>query len=165
MQRLTLILLPLLILAIAGPAMAVAQEKGSIELKSIAEVEIENVNPDGQKVVKRIPAAKVVPGNEVIYTNIYTNVGTEAAARVVITNPIPEHMQYQPSSAMGTETAITFSVDGGHTYDSPGRLMIKEADGSRRPARPSEYTHIRWARQKPLDPGANGQVSFRAILE
>ena len=165
MQRLTLILLPLLILAVASPVLAVAQEKGTIELKSIAEVEVEDFNAEGKKVTKRIPAAKVVPGSEVIYTNVYTNVGKEAAANVVITNPIPKHMQYQPSSAEGAETAITFSVDGGQSYDSPGRLMVVEADGSKRPAKPSEYTHIRWARQKPLDPGADGQVSFMAILE
>ncbi len=89
MQRLTLVLLPLMILALASPAMALAQDKGTIELKSIAEVEIEDFNAEGQKVVKRVPAAKVVPGSEVIYTNLYTNVGSEAAAKVVITNPIP----------------------------------------------------------------------------
>ena len=165
MRRLTLILLPLLILALASTAMAVAQEKGTIELRSIAELEVEDFDAEGKKMVKRVPAAKVVPGSEVIYTNIYTNVGTDAAANVVITNPIPEHMQYQPSSAEGAETAITFSVDGGQTYDSPERLLIVEADGSKRPAKPSEYTHIRWVRQKPLDPGADGQVSFRAILQ
>lgn len=165
MQRLTLVLLPLMILALASPAMALAQDKGTIELKSIAEVEIEDFNAEGQKVVKRVPAAKVVPGSEVIYTNLYTNVGSEAAAKVVITNPIPQHMQYLPASAQGVDTAITFSIDGGQTYDAPDRLMVVQADGTKRQATPTDYTHIRWARQKALDAGKNGQVSFRARLE
>ena len=165
MQRLTLILLPLLILALASPAMALAQQKGTIELKSIAEVEVEGFNAEGQKVTKRVPAAKVVPGSEVIYTNVYTNRGSEAAAKVVITNPIPEHMQYIPASAQGTDTVITFSIDGGQTYARPERLFVVESDGAKRQAQPSEYTHIRWARQKALDPGKNGQVSFRARLD
>jgi len=33
MQRLTIILLPLLILALASPALALAQDEGTIELK------------------------------------------------------------------------------------------------------------------------------------
>ena len=165
MQRLTLVLLPLLILALASPALALAQDEGTIELKSIAEVEIEDFNAEGQKVLKRVPAAKVVPGSDVIYTNIYTNVGSQTAAQVVITNPIPEHMQYLPASADGADMAITFSIDGGQTYNTPERLMVVQADGTERQATPAEYTHIRWARLKGLDPGVNGQVSFRARLE
>ncbi len=164
MQRLILVLLPILLLTLASPTLALAQDKGTIELKSIAEVEVEDFNAEGQKVLKRIPAAKVVPGNDVIYTNTYTNVGSEATAQVVITNPVPEHMQYLSASAQGTDTAITFSIDGGQTYHAPDRLMVVEADGSKRQAKPSEYTHIRWARQKALGPGENGQVSFKARL-
>ncbi len=43
--------------------------------------------------------------------------------------------------------------------------MVVEADGSKRQAKPSEYTHIRWTRQKALGPGENGQVSFKARLK
>jgi len=165
MQRLSLVLLPLLILVVAGSAMALAQEKGTIELKSIAEVEVEDFNAEGQKVIQRVPAAKVVPGSEVIYTNHYTNVGSEAAANVVITNPVPEHMQYLAGSAQGADTAITFSIDGGQTFADPDRLLVVEADGRKRPARPEEYTHIRWARQKALAPGQQDRVAFRARLK
>jgi len=92
-------------------------------------------------------------------------VGSKTAAKVVITNPIPAHMQYLPASADGAGMAITFSIDGGQTYDTPERLMVVQADGTERRATPADYTHIRWARQQGLDPGVNGQVSFRARLE
>ena len=165
MKRLTLALLPILILALAGPFSALAQEEGSIELKSIAEVEKEDFNAEGQKVVMRVPATKVVPGDEVIYTNFYTNVGTEAASKVVITNPIPEHMLYVQASAKGAGMAITFSIDKGKTYDEPARLMKTQVDGTKRLAVPADYTHIRWVRQKALGPGEKGEVSFRARLQ
>jgi uncharacterized repeat protein (TIGR01451 family) len=165
MQRLSLVLMPLLILTLVGNAMALAQEKGTIELKSIAEMEVANFNAEGQKVIQRVPAAKVVPGSEVIYTNYYTNVGSEAAASVVITNPVPEHMQYLAGSAQGADTNITFSIDGGQTYGDPGQLIVVEADGRKRPALPEEYTHIRWERQKALAPGQQDQVAFRARLK
>ena len=165
MKRLTLVLLPILILVLAGSWPALAQEKGTIELKSIAEIEVEDFNAEGQKVIKRVPATKVVPGTEVIYTNFYTNVGTEAASKVVITNPIPEHMQYVNASAAGAGMTITFSIDGGNTYDEPAQLMKVQADGTKRLAKPAEYTHIRWVRQKALDPGEKGEVSFKARLE
>jgi len=165
MKHLSLILLSALILALAGPLPALAQEKGTIELKSIVEVEKEDFNAEGQKVTMRVPATKVVPGDEVIYTNIYTNVGTEAASKVVITNPIPEHMQYVLASATGADMAITFSIDKGNTFDAPARLMKTQADGTKQLAKPADYTHIRWVRQKALDPGEKGEVSFRARLQ
>jgi uncharacterized repeat protein (TIGR01451 family) len=165
MQHRSLILMLLLALALALPVPAPAQNEGSIELKSIAEMEVEEFNAEGRKVVKRVPAAKVVPGSEVIYTNTYTNVGSEVADKVVITNPVPEHMQYLPGSAQGADMAINFSIDGGQTYDTPARLMVVEADGTKRKAEPADYTHIRWTRQTSLPPGSQGQVSFRARLE
>ena len=165
MKHLSLIFLSILIMIMAGPFSALAQEKGTIELKSIAEVEKEDFNAEGQKVVMRVPATKVVPGDEVIYTNTYTNVGKEAASKVVITNPIPEHMQYVNASATGADMAITFSIDKGNTYDEPASLMKTQADGTKQLAKPVDYTHIRWVRQKALDPGEKGEVSFRARLQ
>ena len=70
MKRLTLVLLPVLILALAGPFPALAQEKGTIELKSIAEVEVEDFNTEGQKVIKRVPATEVLLNNSVVADRI-----------------------------------------------------------------------------------------------
>ncbi len=165
MKRSMRVALSLLILTCAGTATVWAQDKGGIELKAVAEQEVEVINESGEKEVKRVPAAKVVPGDEVIYTIYYTNVGQDLAEKVVITNPVPEHMRYAGGSALGEGAVITFSVDDGKTYDVPKNLKVLDADGKERPAKASEYTHVRWTLQKLLSPGAKGHVGFRAKLE
>ena len=142
-----------------------AYAQGHIQLKSVAQVEKEVFSQEGKKEVRREPAAKVLPGNEVIFTTFYENTSKEVAENAVITNPMPEHMIYTENSAQGKGTRITFSVDGGKTYDVPARLFIFDASGRKFPARPRDYTHIRWTFGEPLPPGAKGEVSFRAILQ
>jgi uncharacterized repeat protein (TIGR01451 family) len=145
--------------------LAQAQTKGHIKLTSKAWQEKQVFNQEGKKVLKRVPAAKVMPGDKVIFTTTYENIGKEAAENAVITDPIPRHMVYVSNSAEGAGTHITFSVDGGKTYHILGNLFIFDAAGRQYPARPQDYTHIRWTFEKPLPSGVKGEVSFRAILK
>lgn len=149
------------------PAAARAQQKGSIDLKSIAEVEVTETNAKGQKEVKRVEVAKakVVPGDVVIFTTTYTNIGKQPADKVVITNPMPEHMDYVDQSAEGKGAKIDFSVDKGKTYATPDKLMITDAQGKTRKAGPKDYTTIRWILVKSVPPGGTGSVSFRAKVQ
>ena len=115
---------------------------------------MEVTNEKGEKELKRVQAAKVVPGEEVIFTVYYSNAGQETAENVFITNPIPKHMLYRAGTASGVGSVITFSVDGGKNYNVPDKLKILDNQGKERPAKPTEYTHIRWTFQKELPPGA-----------
>jgi uncharacterized repeat protein (TIGR01451 family) len=142
-----------------------AQKQGNIELITVAEIEIEDFNEEGQKEIKRVPAVKVIPGEEVIYTIYYSNNGQKMTDNVVITNPLPEHLRYKDSSASGDGAAIVFSVDDGKTFDIPENLKVQDAAGKEFPAIASDYTHIRWVLQNSLPLNAKGQVSFRTILE
>jgi uncharacterized repeat protein (TIGR01451 family) len=146
------------------PAAARAQQQGSIELKSIAEVEVTETNAKGVKEVKRVEVGKaaVVPGDVVVFTTSYTNTGKKPADKVVITNPVPEHMDYVDQSAEGKGTKIEFSVDKAKSYGTPDKLTVTDAQGKTRKAGPTDYTHIRWTLVKPLPPGGTGSVSFRA---
>jgi uncharacterized repeat protein (TIGR01451 family) len=136
-----------------------------IKLSATAEVEIKTLDTAGRSVISRIPADKVMPGTQVIYTIHYINAGDQPARHVAITNPIPTHMRFQPGGVFGPNSAITFSIDGGKTFDRPENLFIMDQAGRRFPARPTDYTHIRWVLEKPLGPQAKGQVGFRAVLE
>lgn len=144
-----------------------AEEKGSIELKSVAEVEIVVKNDKGEKEVKKVDAAKakVVPGDIVTFTTYYTNIGKEPAAAVVVTNPIPEHMLYGDGTAEGKGSKIEFSVDGGKSYGPAQRLKVIDSKGKERAAGASDYSHIRWTLIKPLVAGGKGSVSFKALLK
>ena len=135
-----------------------------IRLKAVAEVEVSVVNDKGETEVKRIPATKVVPGTEVIYTITVSNLGDQAADSVVVTDPIPENTTYVDRSAFGAGTKITFSVDGGKSYDLANKLKVKDAASNLRAASASDYTHIRWVLNFTLKPKDVAPVWFKARL-
>ena len=165
MKKFTITVSCLMFLTFVTAGALWAQKKGDIELKAVAEIEIEDFNSEGKKEIKRVPAVKVIPGEEVIYTIHYTNSGQKTTDNVVITNPLPEHMRYKDSSAAGVGATIVFSVDGGKTFATPENLKIQDALGREFPAAASDYTHIRWVLLSSLPLNAKGQVGFRAVLE
>jgi uncharacterized repeat protein (TIGR01451 family) len=165
-MRLAVLVSALLVL-LAGLAYAQQEGKSPIELSNRAEVEVVVQDPAGAKVVTRVDAAatKVVPGTEVIFTTGYRNLGTAPVDNAVIVNPVPENTVYVSGSAEGEGTRITFSVDGGKTYDVPARLTVTGPDGTARQAGAEDYTHVRWEFTTSIPAGAEGSVAYRAIVE
>lgn len=155
----------LLAATLGGATAAFAQtpERGCIELKAVAEVQETYVDERGNSATRLVPAAKVVPGDEVIWTIVANNVCATAAGDVAITNPVPEHMRYVGSSAFGPGANIVFSLDGS-TFGAPEALVVAEADGSRRPARADEYSAIRWVLPRPMGPSESLVVRYRATV-
>jgi uncharacterized repeat protein (TIGR01451 family) len=143
------------------PAHAAAP--GAIKISSIAEQDIEVVNKDGKKEIKRIPVVTAVPGDEIIYTTTFENVINKPTGNIVITNAVPNDTTYQ--SASGANTNITFSIDAGKQYATPDKLIVKTSNGKTRPAVPSDYTHLRWVYKGELGVGKSSQVSFRVVIK
>lgn len=152
-----------LLLLLSVPAMAA----GGIELKAVAEVEVTVKNAKGEPELQRVEAStvNVAPGDAVIFSTAYENLGDQPATDVVITNPMPEHMLYLDGSAEGQGTRIELSVDNGKTFAPEGQLKVKDAEGKERPATAADYTHIRWTIEGALPPAAKGSVSFRAKVK
>ncbi|MEZ5541405.1 MAG: hypothetical protein R3F42_05115 [Pseudomonadota bacterium] len=136
-----------------------------IEVSTSAEIEVKEVNAQGEQIVRRVPATTVVPGTEVIYTITAKNTGTEPADRVVVTNRVPEQTVYVAGSAAGPGVAITFSVDGGKTYATATKLSVVDAAGKTRPATAADYTHVRWTFQSSLGPVQEAPVWYRARVK
>jgi len=147
--------------AIASPALAA----GTVELKSAVEMEVQVTNEKGEKVTKRVPATKALPGDVLIYIVSYANNGKDAAEKVVITNPVPEHMVYVLGSAAGEGAAAIYSVDGGKTFGPAETLKVQTANGVERAAQAADYTHIRWTLSRTVKPGEKGVVTFQAKLK
>lgn len=162
MTLLRTLLCLLLCLTITSGAIAAGE---NIRFQSKAEVEIQQVDAKGEKILVRQPATLVVPGDVVIYTNSFSNQGDETAEKLVITNPVPEQMEFLAGSTLPETAVMTYSIDGGNTYGAPDQLFITEDDGRKRKAEAKEYTHIRWQIQDPLPAGETGQVEFRARLK
>jgi uncharacterized repeat protein (TIGR01451 family) len=157
----------MVMLVLLLPMTAAAQKKGSIELSSVSEVEITTTNAKGEKEVKRVAAAaaKVIPGDVVIFTTQYANIDKKPMEHVVITNPVSEHVVYVENSAEGKGMKIEYSVDQGKSYAAPDKLMKTDAQGVSKRAAARDYTNIRWTLDKPLAPGGTGSVSFRAMVK
>lgn len=152
----------LLTLAVSLPA--AAQEEGSLKVSTTVQKEEVSVNEAGETVTKLVAANTVVPGEAVIYTITFQNIGAEPAANVVITNPIAETLTYVDGSAFGPGMNLEFSIDGGQTFAAAADLTVEE-DGETRPAEPDDFTHIRWVMQGELAVGALATARFSAVLK
>jgi uncharacterized repeat protein (TIGR01451 family) len=164
-DRIIALRIVLLVTSLGTGATALAQtaERGCIELKTVAEIEESYIDERGNTATRLTPAAKVVPGDEVVWTIVANNVCTTAAGDVAITNPVPEHMRYIGNSAFGPGANIEFSLDG-TAFAAPEALVVAEADGSRRQARAEEYSAIRWALPRPMGPSESLMVRYRATV-
>jgi len=162
MLRLSACAIPLLLLA----SVVRAAPPGSIKLQTIAQQEKVVVGKDGKKHTEIVPAGRVLPGVEVIYTVKYTNVGKKPAENVVVDDPVPAHMNYIDGSATGDNTAISYSIDGGKHWSAMlETLEIHNSDGTTRSATARDVTNIRWVVKGKLAPGASGRVQYRAVLQ
>lgn len=139
-----------------------------IKLVQTAEVESVEKNAEGKETTKLTTANKVLPGDTIVYTITATNTGKEPANAIVINNAISEHNMYLPGSAgsvaIGKNTTITFSADGGKTFADAEKVTLTE-NGETRLASPEEYTHIRWQLNFELAPEKSTKVFFKALLE
>jgi len=145
--------------AFGAPAFSQAQ---CVQLKTTGEVEQEVVNATGEKSKVLVPAAKVIPGTEVVWTVTASNTCQKPSDKVVITNPVPEHMTLVAGSVIGAGSDISYSVDG-KTFAALDKLTVTQ-DGATRPARAEDIKQIRWEFHNSLQPGASAFGRFRAVL-
>jgi uncharacterized repeat protein (TIGR01451 family) len=140
------------------------QSQGSLELRTVVEKVTEVVDEAGNVKTEIVPVETALPGDEVVYTVTFKNVGDQTADHILITNPIPPEMSYVEDSATGPGTDIRYSADGGQTYAKPEEIQVPDDAGGERTAAADEYTHIRWALNNPLDAGSQGFARFRAVV-
>ena len=130
---------------------AYPQEEGSLNVTTTVQKQEVTVNDAGETETRLVAANTVVPGESVIYTITFQNIGDEAAANVVITNPISATLTYVEGSAFGPGTVIRFSTDGGQNFAAANELTVDEG-GESRPAGPDDFTHIQWVKSYPASP-------------
>jgi uncharacterized repeat protein (TIGR01451 family) len=97
---------------------------------------------------------------EAVYTIRFRYDGETEAQELEVTQSVPVGMRYVAGSATGPGAVVTFSVDGGESFDVPEALTAA-GDGEARPATADNYTHIRWQLRGVFPPGVGGVLSFR----
>jgi len=111
-----------------------------------------------------VPADRVVPGDEVFYTLEIRNTGGKPLPPPTVDFAIPEHVRYIADSAVGAGAEVSYSVDGGNTFDRAENLSIV-AGGEARLAKAADYTHIRWRLKHALNATAMALARFRAVVK
>jgi uncharacterized repeat protein (TIGR01451 family) len=154
-------LLALTLILVAARAQVSANP---VTVKLIAEVEL-TATEQGRETKRLVPADRVVPGDRLIYTLEVVNTAATTAPAPAVTTPVPAHMRYVAESAVGPGTDVSFSVDGGLSFDAPENLQVKGPDGEPRAAEAADYTHIRWQFRNSLKANSVAFVRFRAIAK
>jgi len=143
-------------LAVAAPAW------GNDVLLS-SEIFVERVQQDAQGKTKTVLEAPklVTPGDKLLFVLTYKNNGSAPASDFLINNPVPEAVSFA-----GTDSQeAVYSVDGGKNWGALPALKVKQADGTERPAQPSDVTHVKWQFAKAIPAGAEGKLSFRGVVK
>lgn len=124
--------------------------------------EREVVDPVSGKTVRE-PARDAEPGNELIYTIRFANLGDETATDLVVDNPLPTGVSFVADSATGPGE-LRVSADRGRTFAAPDALTLptRLADGRtvQLPAPPDRYTDVQWVLDR-LPAATTAEVGFR----
>ncbi len=157
-----IVFLPVLLAGIVS-AHAQGPSVNCVELRNDVQMEMEFTDANGQKSVRLMPPAKVVPGNQVVYIITARNVCKKPVDKLVLNNPLPEHLSYVADSASGAGTDITFSVDG-KNFSKADALTVQDTEGHAHAARNEDIRSIRWILSGSLAPGQSAAVRFRAAV-
>ena len=140
-------------------------EDGKVVLTNKVFKQVIKKDKDGNTTYDFVEPGTALPGDVMMYVITFENIGDAPAEGVVINDPVPNNSAYRMGSALGKNTTISFSIDGGNNFGNPEELVVKDKDGKEWKAKPESYTHIRWVYNKPLAPGEKGEVSFKTKIK
>ena len=124
---------------------------------------------DGKSETKLVAADTGYPGDTLLYTLSYENVGDSNAVGASFVDPIPEATSYVAGSATVGAAELTFSADGGKSYMADGQVThrVKDAEGKEvdTAAPPQLYTHIKWTVPEPIPPKGSGSFQFKTTVK
>lgn len=143
-----------------------AEQTGTVSIRSEIYVE-RSITENGNTKIELMDPKKVtvIPGDKLIISNYYENQDSSPRENYVATNPIHPAVAFVSVEEEWAEV----SVDGGKTWGKLQDLTkavdaIETAESTRRPASPSDVTHVRWRFDKPLPAGAKGTLTFRGVV-
>ena len=161
----------------AQTAPANVAAKQNVTLASMVQIERDEVDAKGKTVTKLFTPndVSVVPGDKLIFTLSYKNIGSTPAANFVATNPMPGPVTFTSANEDWAEV----SVDGGKNWGKLVSLTVNEkkaaapsegnsetvAQSTSRSARASDVTHVRWVFPQDIKAGKSGTLSFRGSVK
>ena len=140
-------------------------DNGKIVLTNKVFKQVIKADKDGNTTYEYIEPGTALPGDVMMYVIAFENLSDAPAEGIVINDPIPNNSKYRVGSAVGKNSTISFSIDGGKNFGNPNDLIVKDKNGKEWKAKPESYTHIRWVYNKPLAPKEKGEVSFKTQIK
>jgi len=123
---------------------------GNFAVKSTGETATVQVTGPLLTLSKMVDKTSASPGDTLTYSVTYSNTGDGDATFVFVLENIPSNTVYVINSASGSGTTITYSHNGGISYDANQTTPI---------------TNLSFQHTGTLAPGAGGSVSFKAIVK
>jgi uncharacterized repeat protein (TIGR01451 family) len=146
--------------SMASAAQGVASDGAAQPIALHGDVKlVRTVTENGQEKQLLVEPKSVVPGDRLLFSTSYSNVGAQPINNVVVTNPLPSAVEISAQSA----AELTVSVDGGKHWGRIAGLTVADGKGGQRPAQAADVTHIRWIIPV-VAPGASGTVSYNGIV-
>jgi len=167
-------------LAVSTPVFANLQEAGEAIAQQLLQPEVKlvmgaekevTVEENGQTKTsweKLEGNVTVLPGDVIRYTVESSNEGEMAAKNLVITQPIPEALEFTIGSDKGNgSAATTYSIDGGESFVAEPMVEVTLPDGTveMKPAPAEAYTHVKWAFNEDLESSVVVDVSLEATVK
>lgn len=142
---------------------AATDPQADVKIDSSIKVERTEISETGESVttLHDPTAVKVIPGDRLLFTNSYRNIGQNAVTGFVVNNPVHSAVTFVEA----LEDWALVSVDGGQKFGKLTELSMAEATSGMRPAGAADVTHVRWILPSPIAPGASGELRFRGIVK
>ncbi len=99
---------------------------------------------------KSVDKSSATPGDTLTYTVSYLNSGDGDASIVIILESIPVNTEYVVNSAAGADMTVTYSHNGGISYDASQTPPV---------------TNISFQRSTALTPASGASVSFKVTVK
>lgn len=138
-------------IALAAPHVVLTNEAAFVEQSSMSDKTV------------LIPTTKSAPiGARIRYTITAHNEGDRPAVNLVPRAVVPASEEFVHAVPA---TTAEYSLDGGKTWSRTPIVHVKSgAVETTRPARPAEYTAVRWTTLTPLAPGARATFTYDVIV-
>ncbi|MDX3909025.1 MAG: hypothetical protein QHC67_04320 [Sphingobium sp.] len=153
---------PIACLSFVAQAVAAGSANaGTPAVKLVAQTFVERVSTDVNGRQRRIlvQPQELGRGDRLVFLVRYRNEGSAPVRGFAVTNPVPTALQIDT-----TQPQMQVSVDHGRSWGRIEALSVATPLGGTRRATPADVTHVRWNVPRPVRPGQEGRISYRATV-
>ncbi len=120
---------------------------------------VQNLTAQADVAQRRRADDRARPGDVLRYRLMFTNRSGRPVRRVILDNPIPAGLLFDPASVRSSraDARVEYSIDGGRSWSpQPMEEVVVGGNTLRRPAPPERFSNVRWT--------VDGQVAPQGLV-